>query len=136
MKKAFPKPEVKPHKASVRNYDIRISLNQSGAGKRMVVRFGLINRAAVILGEKPFIEVSDIEYTKDRIYFATHNEKHHKNIHTISTNSKERQDSCYFAITPSEKAEKMYRSKWIGKLYNLLYDEENDLYYIENEEDK
>jgi hypothetical protein len=135
MEKAFPIPKGKSHLAPMRNYDVRISLNKSG-GERFSVRFGLINKAADILGDKPFIEVSDVEYTKDRLYFISHNEKHHNNIHTLSINKKERRHSCYFAITPSEKAEKLYRSKWIGKLCNLLYDEENSLYYIENKEDK
>jgi hypothetical protein len=136
MNKAFPmKTDNGSHKQPKRSYDVRISLNKSGDNRPQVVRFGFINRAAQILGISQFIEASDIEYTKERVYFRTHDEKHHKDIHTLSTNSKTRQDSCYFAISPSAKAEKIYRMNWVGKTYPLLYDEENELYYIENTKD-
>ena len=135
MNKAFPPPERTQITKPVKAYDVRITLNNSGEKKKQVVRFGFINHAAVEFGTHLFIEASDIEYTKDRIYFKSHDEKTHKNIHTLSSNGKTRQDSCYFTITPSDKAEKMYRMNWIGKTFKLLYDTENELFFISIKED-
>lgn len=129
MNKAFPTPEKKTAKTH-RTYDVRITLNKSGH-ERSVIRFGFINSAAEAFGTKPFIEASDIEYTKDRIYFRTHDEKVNANVHTLSSNGKTRTDSCYFAFTPSDKAEKMYRMNWIGKLFPVLFDDENGLFFID-----
>lgn len=124
-------------KYAPRNYDIRITLNNAGKGKKKVIRFGLVNQAAKILGASQFIEPSNIEYTKDRIYFLPYEEKAYRTVHTLSSNSRTRQLNCYFSFTPTEKAEKMYRMNWINKTYELLYDEENELYYIEKtKEDK
>lgn len=120
------------HIRRARTYDVRITLNKSGSNKANVVRFGFINQGAKAISKYRFVEVSDILYTKDRIYFRGHDEKLNKNIHMLSTNSERKEDSCYFAITPTCKAEKAYRMNWIGKTYALLYDEENDLYYVEN----
>ena len=121
-------------KKARKTYDVRVSLNKSGHDKP-VVRFGFINGAAQEFGKKPFIEASDIEYTKDRVYFRTHDEKTNNNIHTLSSNSKTRQDSCYFALTPTEKGEKMYRMNWIGKTFMLYYDPEYELHYIDYREE-
>lgn len=140
MDKAFPPADNKnAHVHHNRTYDVRITLNKSGDNRPFVIRFGFINSAARIFGTHPFIEASDIEYTKDKVYFRTHEEKAHKNIHTLSSNGKTRQDSCYFAMTPpTERVEKIYRANWIGKTFNLSFDDINQLYYIENakKEDK
>ena len=119
----------KVRKESHRTYDVRITLNRAG-GNRQVIRFGFINNAAKEFSKHPFIEASHIEFTKDRIYFRSHDEKISSNVHTLSTNSKTCESSCYFSFTPSEKAEKMYRMNWIGKLFTLFWDSENELYYI------
>ena len=119
---------------SRRTYDVKITLNKSGSG-RQVVRFGFINGAAQELGKKPFVEVSDIEITKERIYFRTHDEKTNIYIHTLSSNGKTRQDSCYFTMTPTEKGEKMYRMNWINKTFMLYYDPEYELHYIDYREE-
>lgn len=131
---AFPLPQKKQTVKAVRTYDVRITLNKSGHGKP-VIRFGFINNAAKTFGAKPFIEASNIEYTKDRIYFRMHDEKINANVHVLSSNGKTHLDSCYFTITPSDKAEKMYRMNWIGKLFPLFYDSENELYYIDSREE-
>lgn len=133
LEKCFRVPEKKKT-AGHRTYDVRITLNKSGKD-RQVIRFGFINNAASELGKHAFIEASDIEYTKDRIYFRTHDEKINSNVHMLSSNGKSRMDSCYFSFTPSDKAEKMYRMNWIGKLFPLLYDSENDLHYIDMREE-
>ena len=117
-----------------RTYDVRITLNKAGRAKQ-VVRFGFINNAAAEFGKHAFIEASDIEYTKDRIYFRSHDEKINNNVHTLSSNGKARTDSCYFSFTPNDKAEKMYRMNWIGKLFPLFYDAENNLHYIDMREE-
>ena len=131
--KAFPEPEHK-HTSGHRTYDVRITLNKAGR-TRQVVRFGFINNAAKTFGQYPFIEASDIEYTKDKIYFRVHSTKATANVHTLSSNGKTPLDSCYFTFTPSDKAEKMYRMNWIGKLFPLFYDAENDLHYIDMREE-
>ena len=123
-----------PRGKAHRTYDVRITLNKSGSG-RQVVRFGFINNGAQEFGKKPFIEASNIERTKDRIYFRTHDEKTSLNIHTLSSNGKTRQDSCYFTMTPTEKGEKMYRMNWIGKTFMLYYDPEYELHYIDYREE-
>ena len=38
-------------------------------------------------------------------------------------------------IGQSDKAEKMYRMNWIGKLFPLFYDPENELHYIDSREE-
>ena len=131
--KAFHVNDKKPIKWH-RTYDVRITLNKAGSG-RQVIRIGFINNAASVFGKHAFIEASDIEYTKDRIYFRSHDEKINANVHTLSSNGKTREDSCYFSFTPSDRAEKMYRMNWIGKLFPLFYDNENELHYIDMREE-
>lgn len=133
LSKAFRVPEKKMVMGH-RTYDVRVTLNKSGRNKQ-VIRFGFINHAAEEFGKHPFIEASDIEYTKDRIYFRSHDEKTNNNVHTLSSNSKTITDGCYFAFTPSDKAEKMYRMNWIGKLFPLKWDPENELHYIDVKEE-
>jgi hypothetical protein len=133
LNEAFRAPEKKVVTGH-RTYDVRITLNKSGRN-RQVIRFGFINNAAEEFGKHAFIEASNIEYTKDRIYFRSHDEKINANVHTLSSNGKTREDSCYFSFTPSDRAEKMYRMNWIGKLFPLFYDNENELHYIDMREE-
>ena len=117
---------------SKKTYDVRVTLNKSGRN-RQCVRFGLLNYAAAMAQEHLFVEVSDIEFCKDRLYFRFHDEKEHRNIHTLSKSAKENKGvGFYFSITPSEKAEKLYRMNWIGKTFAFKHDPEIDLFYIEN----
>jgi hypothetical protein len=132
LNKMFPKPQKKPRKAKLkRTYDVRVALNKSGK-KGNVVRFGLINNAAAVLGVSQYIEVSDIEITKNRIYFRTHDEQTHRNIYKLSKNSSDNGNGYYFSITPTMKGEKMYRANWVSKTYPLYHDPALDLYFIEN----
>lgn len=121
-----------PNTHPKRTYDIKITLNNSGEG-RQCIRFGLLNKAAVEADKHGFAEVSNIEYLKTRLYFRFHDSKLNRNVHTLSKSSKDNSGSgSYFCITPSGKAEKLYRMNWIGKAYMLQYDTDNNLYYIEN----
>ena len=136
LQKAFPIPEKrKPVRKAIKKYDVRISLNESGKPKQ-VVRFGFINNAAKIFGEHLYIEASDIEWTKDKIYFRSHDEKIHRGVYKVASNGKTPKDSCYFTYTPkTDKAEKMYRMNWIGKTFHIYYDNEADLHYIDMREE-
>ena len=129
----FAVPERK--KATIhKTYDVRITLNKAGKG-RQAIRFGFINKAASVFGEHAFIEASYVERMRERIYFRSHSEKVSANVHVLSSNGRTRKDSCYFTITPSNEAEKIYRMSWIGKTFPLLYDTENELYYIDVKEE-
>lgn len=120
------------------NYDVRITHNHCGKNS-VRIRFSFYNKAADAFKPHDYIEISDLEYIKDRIYFCLHDgEKPRKRAVRIIPSSKSKQTYCYAAITPStDKAEKIYRTNWCFKNYNLMYDEENELYYIEKDkEDK
>lgn len=129
----FPHPEQRTGPGIKRTYDVRVTINKSGKGKD-TIRFGFINNAAAIFGIHPFIEVSDVTCTKNRIYFCIHDEKIHRNVHAISGIDKK--ESCYFTITPSEKAEKIYRMNWIGHTYKITFDKKLGWYYIENSKEE
>lgn len=119
-----------------RLYDVRITLNKKGGKNRMKIRFGLFNAAANEGKKHEYAEVStDTEIMKNRLYFRFHKEKTSANVHKLTASTSENGTpaaSLYFTITPSEKAEKIYRMTWIGKTYDLQYDDENGLYFIEN----
>ena len=121
----FPAPKKGSRKPVKRTYDVKVTINHSGKGKKDVIRFGFINYAASVFGSYSFIEASDVEYMKNRIYFRVHDHKANKNVYTL-------QSGFHFAITPSEKAEKIYRMNWVAHTYALKHDGENDLFYIEN----
>ena len=125
----FPEPIKSKRKPIKRTYDVRVTINHSGKGKKDVIRFGFINYAASVFGGHSFIEASDVEYMRNRIYFRMHDHKTNKNVHTLTSNSN---GGFYFSITPSEKTEKIYRMNWIAHTYPLKHDGENDLFYIEN----
>lgn len=126
----FPVPKKSSRNPVKRTYDVKVTINHSGE-KKDVIRFGFINYAASVFGSHLFIEASDVEFMKNRIYFRMHDNKANKNVHTLSSN-KGSKTSFYFSITPSEKAEKIYRMNWIAHTYALKHDGENDLFYIEN----
>lgn len=132
IEKLFPLPPARSNKQTrVRTYDVRITLNKSGKGNRQVIRFGFLNNAAAEASKHLFVEVSDVEYSKDRIYFRFHDEKLHRNIHTLSKSNGKTGVGYYFAITPSETAEKIYRMNWIGKEFSFKFDDEIKVHYIE-----
>lgn len=132
INKLFPLPQSRNNKGErVRTYDVKITLNKSGHG-RQVIRFGFLNNAAAKANGYQFVEASNVEYMKDRICFRFHNEKLHRNIHTLSKSNGITGNGYYFTITPSEAAEKIYRMNWIGKEFSFLYDSEHDWYFIED----
>ena len=134
----FPTPETRPSPTK-RTYDVRITLNKSG-DKRHVIRFGFINDAAKLLQKWEYIEPSTVllENAPNRIYFRQHPIKTHRNVYklSISNNKSSKKEGCYFSFTPDEKSEKKYRMSWINNTFKILYDEENDLYYIEKKEEE
>ncbi len=136
MNKLFPPKEVKKvNYHPKKTYDIKITLNDSGKGKKQVIRYGFINKAGEEAKKHGFAEVSDIEYCKTRLYFRFHDSKNDKRVHKL-TASKSTNGECgtgfYFCETPSDKAKKLYLANWLYKKYKLQWDEENKLYFIEN----
>lgn len=119
-----------------RLYDVRITLNKNGSGGRMAIRFGLINAAAEEGKKHGFAEASnDLNLLKNRIYFLFHDAKTGSNVHQLSASKSRNGSPCaglYFTVTPSAEEEKIYRMNWIGKTYKLQYDEDYELYFIEN----
>jgi len=113
------------------NYDVQITSNRCGHGQR--VRFAFYNLAAQVFGQHDFVEVSDLEYVKDKIYFRLHDgEKLYRKMYKIQSTPKSKQNCFHITMTPAtEKTEKMFRMSWINKTFNLLFDEEYALYYIE-----
>ena len=133
--KLFPPPPKGGHnRQTKRTYDVRITINRAGKGNRNAIRFGFINWAASVFMGCRFIELSDVEYMKNRIYFRAHDQKIHRKVFSLASN-RNGQNSFYFSITPSEKAEKIYRMNWVGHSYMLKHDDENNLFYIENIEE-
>ena len=139
----FPKQSKTPkEKHTKKPYDIKITLNKSGkkegsGDKRQCMRFAVLNNAAEEARKHPFIEVSDIEYLRDRIYFRFHDAKTDLTIHTLSTSShkKDGQHGFYFTITPTEKGDKLYRMNWVGKGYKFQYDSKYEMFYISNDKE-
>lgn len=121
----------KKPEASKRTYDVRVTLNRAG-GKRFAVRFGFINQGFAAFRDAAYIQPSSVEKYQERIYFKTHGERAFFDAYKLSdTSTKDKTSGKYFTFTPSEKAEKIYRSKWIGKTFPIKFDEECRLYYIE-----
>lgn len=114
-----------------RTYDVRVTLNKNGKNQRFSIRFGFLNEAARIFGEKDFIQVSNVTKMQDRIYFKSHDEKTYLDVYKLSSSTGAEGNGRYMSITPSAAEEKIYRLKWIGKTFNLKYDDDNSLYYIE-----
>ena len=130
----FPTPVKTQNGPAKRTYDVRITINKSGE-KKQTIRFGLLNKAADEANKYKFCEVSDVEYLKSRIYFRFHNEQKNRNAHKLSTSKSKNGNvgkAYYFGITPTDRQEKQYRMNWVGKTYHVQYDEDNQMFYIEN----
>ena len=112
-----------------RTWDVRITLNKCGKGNKMVVRFGFLNKAVKAF-KKNYIEMSKI--ASNRIYFRLFDNKANSNVYKLSKNKAAIDPGMYATISVSEEQEKLYRAKWINGTFNLLFDDENQLYYIEN----
>lgn len=121
-----------------RNYDVRITINKAGT-ERQCIRFGLINKGAEIAKSNNFVWVGDLTESKTKIFFKFFKTKENIDCHKISQgfSGKAYSESTSFCFTHTPKSEtkeeKMYRMNWVGKSYSLKYNEEYDVYYIENE---
>ena len=117
-----------------RTYDVRVTLNKSGS-KGFVIRFGFINKAAEAFNGKTYIQMSRVDKLPNRIYFKLFDSRANLDAHKLSTSKKESSTSnIYATMTPSPAAEKIYRAKWIGKTFNIKFDEDARLYYIEQDD--
>lgn len=123
------------HISNPRLYDVRITLNKAG-GDRFAIRFGFLNDAVKAFKGKPYAQVSKVEKLPTKIYFRLFDNKANLDAHKLCTNSHSETSNLYMTITPTNEAEKIYRTKWIGKEFKIKFDSEYDLYYIElNEEE-
>ena len=115
-----------------RAYDVKISGNKTGH-QRPSVRFGFLNKANEVYSHFNYIKISRIDVCKDRIYFKPLYEKEDRVTYKIikSLNVNGEIASCYCTLTAPEDLEKSYRMNWIGQTFNLQFDEEFELYYIE-----
>lgn len=127
------KHEERKHPQYKRLYDVKITQNKSG-DHRMVVRFGFINQAAKAFSGYDYIEVSNIEKSDDKIYFKLSHEKTGYYSHRLCTNGKSKTICRYTSLTPTAKGEKLYRAKWVNYTFEIKYDDEHDMYYIERTE--
>lgn len=113
-----------------RTYDVRITLNKKG--DHFSIRFGFINNSLKAIGEKNYAQVSNISKCRERIYFKFLNERKYLDVHKLSSSCEgDKKTSLYITITPSGKEEKIYRSDWIGKVFDIKYDNDSGFYYIE-----
>lgn len=117
-----------------RVYDVRITLNKNGSD-RFAIRFGFLNEAVKAFAGKNYIQVSRVDKLPNRIYFRLFDNKANLDAHKLSTNPKSETSNSYMTITPTEAAEKIYRAKWVGKTFKIKYDQEYDLYYIDQEDE-
>lgn len=117
-----------------RLYDVRITLNKCG-GDRFAIRFGFLNNAVKAFKGKSYVQVSKVEKLPTKIYFRLFDSRANLDAHKLCTNSHSEISNLYTTITPTAEAEKIYRTKWIGKDFKIKFDEGFGLYYIElNEE--
>ena len=113
-----------------RTYDVRITLNKKG--DRFSIRFGFINNSLKAIGDKSYAQVSNISKCRERIYFKFLDKKDYLDVHKLSSSCEDNKiTSLYITIMPTEKEEKIYRSEWIGKVFEIKYDADSGFYYIE-----
>lgn len=111
-----------------RRYDVKVSYNKGGNGKKPVIRFGFINRAGIEFDRASFIRFTSVVDVPDRIYFVASEERESYEWYSLSKSQGDNAAS-YFSFTPTDAEEKIIRTKWLGE-YELLFDEECQLYYI------
>lgn len=126
--KMFDNRTVKSAVPTNRNYDVRVTLNKAG-GNRFAIRFGFINRGFAAFKDAYYLQATNVEKGQYRIYFMPHEKRDYLDVYKLIRGKTP--SSLYFSFTPSEKAEKIYRAKWIGKTFRLVYDDECGLYYIQ-----
>ena len=112
-----------------RTYDVRISLNKKG--DHFSIRFGFINESLKAIGNRTYAQVSNVSLCRDKIYFKFWDRKEYLDVHKLTSSNKSGNTSLYTTITPDGNEEKIYRSDWIGKVFNIKYDELSGYYYIE-----
>lgn len=120
--------------SSPRLYDVRITLNKCG-GDRFAIRFGFLNEAVRAFKGKSYAQVSKVEKLPTKIYFKLFDNKANLDAHKLCTNSHSETSNLYMTITPTAEAEKIYRTKWIGKDFKIKFDASYGLYYIELSEE-
>lgn len=117
-------------KGKERTYDVGITLNKKTTRGGFCIRFGFLNKAKSEFTKKAYLQISSVEKLQDKIYFRPSSEKEYLDCYKVSGVGNKKQ-GVYLTIVPSERAEKIYRTKWIGKTFNLKKDDDNGLYYIE-----
>jgi len=117
-----------------RLYDVRITLNKCG-GNRFAIRFGFLNGAVTAFKGKSYAQVSKVEKLPTKIYFRLFDSKANLDAHKLCTNSRSESSNLFMTITPTTEAEKIYRTKWIGKDFKIKFDKDYGLYYIELSEE-
>lgn len=128
----FIKPKAKAP-GNPRTYDVGITLPKSGYDHgRPKIRFGFLNKAAEVFQAMEYIEVTDVEKMKYKIYFRASETQEHSKMHKLSRSKSKKSISRYFEMNMTESAEKIYKAMWEGKKCKLEYDEECGLYFIEN----
>ena len=110
-------------------YDVVITLNRRGDNKYKI-RFGFYNEASEVFKGFNYMQVSQIEKTKDRIYFNPKQEKQFADDYKLIPKSER---ILYLAFTPKENTLNLYRETWVGVCTHIRYDEKLKLYYVEKE---
>lgn len=112
-----------------RKYDVSVNINKAG-GKRRAIRFGFINNAVREFKKYDYMMTTSVEKCKDRIYFKPLKEetKYARKL----TKSNGGGDSIQMWITPNKNELKIFAEEWCGR-YDLKFDVENQLYYIDIE---
>lgn len=124
--KKAPKPPKKP---------VKVTRNKSGPN-RYVIRFGFSGSAAKLIESFHCTHVmpSFIERDRNRIYFRFFDEKEHKYAFKLCRTS-ESGVGYYFTFSPSEKADRLYQTWYVGKAFDFNYDKMNECNYITIEEE-
>lgn len=125
--KMFDNRTVKDTFPTKRDYDVRVSINKAG-GNRFTIRFGFINRGYDAFKDANYLQATNVEKGRYRIYFMPHEKRDYLDVYKLSRGMTA--SSLYFSFTPSERAEKIYRAKWTGT-FRLGYDDECGLYFIQ-----
>lgn len=133
----FPVCKYKKADRKVCAYDVKVTLN--GAGRKKgdyAVRFGFTNKAASVVKDWKYIRHSSlISSCSNRIYFRKYDEKETRNVYTVQSNRcKDGEPSgtgFYYSFMPTPEEGKKFRMNWVNKTFDFLYDEENEMYYIE-----
>lgn len=106
-----------------KDHDIMIKINSGGNVGRVNAHFMFYRNARTVFSDAAYIEVT--KATNPRIYFIPHEEKC-PNAYKVT-----RKSGQGFLMTVKEDEEQSYRLKWTNIKFELKYDEEAGMYYIE-----